>query len=589
MKEYHGIPASPGYAVAGIHRITHTKLEVLRISLEPDAVDAEIERFEAALGVARRQISELVDQLARDLGPEESDIIASHLLILDDELVVNATIDKIREWSCNAESAFHDAVGDVLSRFRSLDDSYFQERILDLRDVETRVQRILMGHQDDTIVLPDRDVVVVADDLTPSDTAAMGGSHIKAFLLEGGSRTSHVAILARSLGVPAVVGMGTALADLEDARIVAVDGVLGHVIVDPDQATATRHLELNEKELSVNFKLRHLKDEPALSPDGRRVSMMANIELPIEVEKALVAGAEGIGLLRTEYIYFQHQSIPDEEEQLAVYTEIIEAMKGRSVLFRTLDVGGDKIQRYLGARKESNPFLGWRGIRFLLANKPLFKAQVRAVLRAAATGPSRLMFPMITGVNELREARAIVDECIAELADEGLAHDPDIEVGIMIETPSAAAIADLLARECDFFSLGTNDLIQYTLAMDRLNSRVAYLYQPVHPAVLRVMKQAIDAAHDAGIWAGICGEMASETKYAEVLLGLGFDEISLHAAQLPKVKQVIRWTSTVEARILLQELMDCVTADEATEHLDAYLAKKKADRKRNDSGKDGGS
>jgi phosphoenolpyruvate-protein phosphotransferase (PTS system enzyme I) len=302
-----------------------------------------------------------------------------------------------------------------------------------------------------------------------------------------------------------------------------------------------------------------------------------------------VAGAEGIGLLRTEYIYFQHQSIPDEEEQLAVYTEIIEAMKGRSVLFRTLDVGGDKIQRYLGARKESNPFLGWRGIRFLLANKPLFKAQVRAVLRAAATGPSRLMFPMITGVNELREARAIVDECIAELADEGLAHDPDIEVGIMIETPSAAAIADLLARECDFFSLGTNDLIQYTLAMDRLNSRVAYLYQPVHPAVLRVMKQAIDAAHDAGIWAGICGEMASETKYAEVLLGLGFDEISLHAAQLPKVKQVIRWTSTVEARILLQELMDCVTADEATEHLDAYLAKKKADRKRNDSGKDGGS
>lgn len=578
MMQLHGIPASPGYAVAGVHRIAPARLDIDRVNLEPSAIDAEIIRFEAALGVAREQISALVDQLARDLGPEESAIIASHLLILDDELVVKATVDNIREWNCNAEAAFHDAVSDVLARFRSLEDSYFQERILDLHDVEMRVQRILMGRQDETIELPDRDVVIVADDLTPSDTAAMGNGRIKAFLLESGSRTSHVAILARSLGVPAVVGLGPAIAELADQQLVAVDGIRGDVLIDPDPGTADRYRKLNERELSVNIKLQHLKDEPAVTPDGRRIAMMANIELPIEIEKALSAGAEGIGLLRTEYIYFQHQNIPDEQEQLDVYSDIIKAMNGRPVLFRTLDVGGDKVQRYLGARKESNPFLGWRGIRFLLANKPLFKAQLRAILRAAALGPSRLMFPMITGVGELREARAMVRECIMELQAEGLPHDPDIEVGIMIETPSAAATADLLARECDFFSLGTNDLIQYTLAMDRLNSRVAYLYQPMHPAILRIMKQTIAAAHAAGIWVGICGEMASETKYAEILLGLGFDEISLHAAQLPKVKQVIRWTSTTDAERLLDSVFDCATAEETSELLDLYLEKKKADR-----------
>ena len=578
MELRQGISASPGYAVAEAFRITRPKLDISRRPLAEFGEEAEIARFTAALDVAKAQIQELVDQLARDLGPEESAILESHLLMLEDELIVKSTTERIREWSCNAEAAFHDAVGDVLTRFRSRGDDYLQERILDLQDVESRVQRILMGREDVSLAGPETESIVVAVDLTPSDTATIGSHNIKAFILEEGSRTSHVAILARSLGIPAVVGLGREIADVADGTMLAVDGARGEVIIEPDPRTIERYRLRNQHELETNETLRYLRDEPAVTPDGRRIAMMANIELPIEVERAMAAGADGIGLLRTEYTYFQQKTIPSEEEQLKVYTEILECMEGRSVLFRTLDVGGDKIQRYLGARKESNPFLGWRGIRFLLANPQLMKAQLRAILRAAATGPARLMFPMITGLGELREAKGILAECKAELAAEGLDHDPDIELGIMIETPSAAAIADLLARECDFFSFGTNDLIQYTLAMDRLNSRVAYLYQPVHPAVLRIMRNAVRAAHREGIWCGICGEMASETRYAEVLLALGFDEISLHAAQLPKVKQVIRWTSTQEAEALLDRLMEFGTAEEAARHLDDYLEDKKSRR-----------
>ena len=401
------------------------------------------------------------------------------------------------------------------------------------------------------------------------------------FLLEEGSRTSHVAILSRSMGVPAVVGLGEALTGLSDGDSVAIDGHLGELIVAPDKEIIRKFKLLYHKESALNEKLAHLKDVPAETPDGHRIQMFNNIELPIEVDKALLCGSEGIGLLRTEYIYFQHGSIPSEDEQMEVYSEIVKKMDGRPVVFRTLDVGGDKVQRYLGARKEFNPFLGWRGIRFLLANPALLKSQLRAMFRAAAGGPSKIMFPMITGVDELRKARQICRECCNELAAESIEHDPDVEIGIMVETPSAVAIADLLAAECDFFSIGTNDLIQYSLSMDRLNRRVSYLYQPLHPAVLRFMKSAIDAAHNAGIKVSICGEMASETRFAEVLLGLGFDEISTHAVQLPKVKQVIRWTTMSEAKQLLSDLMSFSTAAEAEAHLDEYLIAKKSVRKNN--------
>ncbi len=578
MRVLNGIPASPGYAVARVHLIAREAPEIVRRELDPSEADTELARLDAALETARGQIRDLIDNLARDLGPDGAAIMESHLLILEDELVVAPARDLIRDETLNAEAAFADAVGDVIRRFRTLEDGYFQERILDLRDVEDRVLRILTGMGETVVQGPAAPSVVAAVDLAPSDTATIGSRNVEAFVLGEGSRTSHVAILARSLGVPAVVGVGAGIDDMSDGDLVAVDGVAGEVYLQPDAETLSRIRELALAQSHTAAKLGHLRERPAETPDGRSLALMANIEMPVEVDKALDCGAEGIGLLRTEYIYFQHGTIPDEAEQLAIYADIMERMDGRSVLFRTLDVGGDKVQRYLGARKESNPFLGWRGIRFLLANRPLLKAQLRAIYRAGALGPARLMFPMITGVAELREAREICRECCDELAREGLEHDPELEVGVMIETPAAAAIADRLALECDFFSIGTNDLIQYTLAMDRLNRRVSYLYRPLHPAVLALMKTTVDAAHAAGIWCGICGEMASETRYAELLLGLGFDELSLHAAQLPKIKQVIRWTPTAEAEDLTARLMACAEADEADRLLNDYLEDKKARR-----------
>ena len=578
MRILSGIPASAGYAVAPVFTVVREQPTVVRATVSPEAVEAEIRRLQTAVAAARVQLQGLVEQLLRELGPESSAIIESHLLILEDDLIVGAAETRIRDGLLNAEAALHDAVGEVITRFHALEDTELRERSQDLLDVADRLLRLLTGFDVAPLRGPAVPSVVASHDLAPSDTAAIGSRNVDAFLIAEGSRTSHVAILARSLGVPAVVGLGPEIDDLRPGEIVVVDGERGELIREPDAATVTRYTELSRRQSTVNAKLAHLRDEPAITPDGRRMGMMVNIEMPVEVAKALDCGAEGIGLLRTEYIYFQRQTIPTEEEQLAVYRDIMTRMDGRPVLFRTLDVGGDKVQRYLGGRKESNPFLGWRGIRFLLANRPLMKTQLRAIYRAAAAGPARLMFPMITGVAELREARAVCRECCDELAAEGLAHAPDIEVGIMIETPSAALVADRLAAECDFFSIGTNDLIQYTLAMDRLNSRVSYLYRPVHPAILRLMQSVIRAAHDAGIWVGICGEMASETRYAELLLGLGFDEVSVHAAQLPKVKQVVRWTSVPEAEGLLADLLACDTGEQADRLLDDYLEEKKRRR-----------
>jgi phosphoenolpyruvate-protein phosphotransferase (PTS system enzyme I) len=576
----YGIPASPGHAVARIHRIVKEELRIRRRDLEAEEIPAEIDAFRASVDDAKRDISALVERLAGELGSDEVAILESQLLILEDELLVDRSEQRIRDDRVSAEGALHDTMGDLIRQFDSLDDDYFRERVLDLRDVEERLLRRLQGIDDAPLDLPDEPHVIVASDLTPSETAAISRSGVLAFVLGAGSKTSHVAILARSLGVPAVVGLGDKLAELNDARMVAVDGESGVVVVDPDSATVARVRQLSQKQTTVNAKLAHLRDVPAETPDGRRLGMLTNIEMPVEVEMARAAGAEGVGLLRTEYIFFQHQTIPTEDEQLAIYREFIDGMDGRPIVFRTLDVGGDKVQRYLGARKESNPFLGWRGIRYLLANKPMLKVQLRAMYRAAVHGPIRLMFPMITGVEELREARAICRESCDELAAEGVEHDPEVPVGIMIETPSAAAVADLLARECDFFSIGTNDLIQYTLAMDRLNSRVAYLYQPLHPAILRLIKRVVEMAHGEGVPVGICGEMASETKYAEVLMGLGLDDLSVHAAQLPKIKQVVRWTPMPEAENLLADLMNCATAEEAVRFHEDYLANKK--RRRND-------
>ncbi len=578
MRTLAGIGASPGFALGPIHTIRLATIVPRRRAVAVKDVPIEIERFRVAVERARDQIRELSEQLSHELGSEEGAILSSQLLILEDEMIWDATLAAIRLERINAEAAFARTVGDLAARFLEIEDATFRDRVNDLRDVE---QRVLRGFTDGAVagpVPPAVPSVIASRNLTPSDTAALGRHNVLGFVMDEGGNTSHVAILARSLGVPAVVGLKGAAAQLVAGDVVAVDGTDGRVQVDPDDETRQHFSVLTRQQVVVNEKLAYLRDLPALSPDGRRVQMMANIELPVEVEEALARGAEGIGLLRTEYLFFQHGTIPTEDDQVRIYNEIVRRMGGRPVIFRTLDVGGDKVSDYLGAKREYNPFLGWRGIRFSLANRLLFKTQVKAIYRAAAAGSAKLMFPMITGVEELRQAREVCAEALAELVAEGKPHVPDIQVGVMIETPSAVLEADLLARECDFFSIGTNDLIQYTLAMDRGNSRVSYLYRPLHPAVLRALKRTVDAAHDAGIWAGVCGEMSAETRLAEVLFGLGLDEISTHGAALPKVKQVIRWTPWTEARSVVEHLLTLATADEADAWLADYIATRKRER-----------
>ncbi len=576
MKQHRGIAASPGYAIGPVFPIRQGTIVPERRSVSDAQVPAEIERFRGAVDTARESIRDLAGKLARELGDDEGEILASQLLILDDEMVWDATLAAIRLDRINAEAAFARTVGDLAARFLEIEDETFRERVNDLRDVEQRVLRGFLSEAPAELKGPAEPSVIAARNLTPSDTAALGRRNVLGFIMDEGGNTSHVAILARSLGVPAVVGLKGRAVRLAAGREVAVDGTEGRLFVDPDGETRDRFQALTRHQVIANEKLAYLRDLPAVTPDGHTVKMMANIELPVEVDEALARGAEGIGLLRTEYLFFQHGTIPTEDEQVAVYRDIVRRMAGRPVIFRTLDVGGDKVSDYLGAKREYNPFLGWRGIRFSLANRALFKTQIKAIHRAAVSGSAKLMFPMITGVEELRQAREVCAEARAELKADGVDHAEKLDVGIMVETPSAVLAADLLARECDFFSIGTNDLIQYTLAMDRGNSRVSYLYKPLHPAVLRSLRRTIDAGHEAGIWVGLCGEMSSETRLAEVLLGLGLDEISLHGAALPKIKQVIRWTTFAEARRVVDHLIDMPTAREA----DAWLAEYIAERKR---------
>ncbi len=573
-----GIGASPGYALGPIHTIRLATIVPRRRAVAVKDVPLEIERFRIAVERAREQIRELSDRMSSELGAEEGAILSSQLLMLEDEMIWDATLAAIRLDRINAEAAFARTIGDLAGRFLEIEDATFRERVNDLRDVE---QRVLRGFTDGAAagpVPPAVPSIIASRNLTPSDTAALGRYNVLGFVMDEGGNTSHVAILARSLGVPAVVGLRGAAAALAPGQMVAVDGTGGQVQVDPDEETQQRVGVLTRQQVVVNEKLAYLRDLPAVSPDGRRIQMMANIELPIEVEEALARGAEGIGLLRTEYLFFQHGTIPTEDDQVRVYTEIVRRMGGRPVIFRTLDVGGDKVSDYLGAKREYNPFLGWRGIRFSLANRALFKTQVKAIYRAAVAGQAKLMFPMITGLDELRQAREICAEAVADLTAEGQPHTPGLSVGIMIETPAAVMAADLLARECDFFSIGTNDLIQYTLAMDRGNSRVSYLYRPLHPAVLRSLRRTVEAAHVQGIWVGLCGEMGAETRLAEVLFGLGLDEISTHGAALPKIKQVIRWTPYAEACAVVEHLMTTATADEADAWLADYIATRKRER-----------
>jgi phosphotransferase system enzyme I (PtsI) len=555
-----GIAAAPGISIAKAYRIGKEEFVIPADPIRPEDVPLQIQLFEEALIATRKEILELQKRISADMGQDEAQIFDAHLLVLEDRMLIEEVISRLKKEQLNVAYIFHEVLKKYIEVFSRIEDEYLRERTADLNDVGKRVLRNLLGKEQKGLKDLKEKVVVVAHDLSPSDTAAMHRQLVSAFITDIGGKTSHTAIMAKSLEIPAVVGAVDATAKIKSGDMLIVDGSMGIVIVNPDEDTLRIYQEEGEKLKGVAEKFLAVKDLPAITLDNRPVVIAANIELPDEIPSIKLHGSQGIGLYRPEFFYMNRQDAPSEEEQFQAYKAVAEAMKPDPVIIRTLDLGGDKFLSQFEMPKEIKPFLGWRAIRFCLARPDVFKLQLRAILRASAYGKLRLMYPMISGIEELKQANDILKECKKELRESRAHFDEDIEVGVMIEVPSAAITADFLAKEADFFSIGTNDLIQYSLAVDRTNEKVAYLYEPSHPAVLRMIKIIIDAAHANNIWVGMCGEMASDELFTLVLLGLGLDEFSMPSLAIPLIKYIIRSVTFEQAKKIATEALSLTTA-----------------------------
>jgi len=581
VQRWRGISASPGLVIAPAKTWRRAALRVdWRTPPGGDAAH-ERERLERALEMTRAELSSLRSQLRQQLGEEQAQILDAQLLILEDEDFLSVVDRAIESERLSAEAAFTRAMAEALIPLDLRGDGLFRERMTDFRDVEQRVVRALTGGSDPVPQL-DEACILVTPQLTPSETAALDLAHVRGFCVDEGGHTGHTAIIARSLGVPAVVGLRDFSGRVEDGVDLAIDGATGEVMVDPDAATLRRFEVRIRRRRQAEERLLRIRDVAAETTDGRRVELSANIELPQEVDLALANGARGIGLVRTEYFYLSTSHLPSEEEQVASYRDLLERVGDAPVIFRALDVGGDKLLAAMGGMREYNPFLGLRGARFLLSHPEILHTQLRALYRASRYGSMKIMFPMVCDLEELRafqsEAAAVRDV----LHREGHEFDAELELGIMIETPSAVAMAPELARECDFFSIGTNDLTQYLLAVDRTNARVAHLAQAHHPAVLRAIRDTVRAAHDAGIWVGCCGEMGANPLHALLLVGIGIDELSTHAAAVPLVKKAIRSVSYEQVRGWAEDVAQLST----TAEVDRYLRTRAHERLRDFLGSD---
>ena len=546
-----GIPVSEGVSRGRVVVLNRHRIVPAKTSFETLNPEAEEARFLAALDKTRQQILEIQKRLHDKIGAKQSLIFDAHLLVLEDPAVLEEVNRKIREEKLSSEYALYNATEKYAEALSAVDDSYLSERAADIRDVIQRVLGNLTG-QSKQYGLKDltEPCIIVANDLTPSDTANLDSEKVLGFITEIGSKTSHTAILARSLQIPAVLGLGKDIHELKAGQSILLDGFNGFVVISPSDQLLFEYGQLVKRQNTIETSLQKIRTEPAKTLDNHSITLSANIERATDVQAVLKSGATGVGLFRTEFLFINRTDLPDEEEQFQSYKKVSEALNPEPVIIRTLDLGGDKLLSHVNVSAEMNPFLGWRAIRLCLQEKDLFRTQLRAILRASAFGNLKIMYPMISGIDELDEANNLLEECQQELRVKGEKFSEKIEIGVMIETPSAAMISDKLAKRVHFFSIGTNDLIQYALAVDRLNEKIAHLYEPTHPGILRLIKTTVDAGKENGIWTGVCGEMASDLSMVPLLIGLGVEELSVASSMVPRVKMLIRKINVTQAKEL---------------------------------------
>ncbi|HCX9065009.1 TPA: phosphoenolpyruvate--protein phosphotransferase [Staphylococcus aureus] len=565
-----GIAASDGVAIAKAYLLVEPDLTFDKNEKVTD-VEGEVAKFNNAIEASKVELTKIRNNAEVQLGADKAAIFDAHLLVLDDPELIQPIQDKIKNENANAASALTDVTTQFVTIFESMDNEYTKERAADIRDVSKRVLSHILGVELPNPSMIDESVVIVGNDLTPSDTAQLNKEFVQGFATNIGGRTSHSAIMSRSLEIPAIVGTKSITQEAKQGDMIIVDGLNGDVIVNPTEDELIAYQDKRERYFADKKELQKLRDADTVTVDGVHAELAANIGTPNDLPGVIENGAQGIGLYRTEFLYMGRDQMPTEEEQFEAYKEVLEAMDGKRVVVRTLDIGGDKELSYLNLPEEMNPFLGYRAIRLCLAQQDIFRPQLRALLRASVYGKLNIMFPMVATINEFREAKAILLEEKENLKNEGHDISDDIELGIMVEIPATAALADVFAKEVDFFSIGTNDLIQYTLAADRMSERVSYLYQPYNPSILRLVKQVIEASHKEGKWTGMCGEMAGDETAIPLLLGLGLDEFSMSATSILKARRQINGLSKNEMTELANRAVDCATQEEVIELVNNYV------------------
>ncbi len=567
MKVLKGIAASPGIVVGKAYVLDSEEMAIPQKAIRESQIPKEITRFQDALTMTRAEVQKIRDKISKEISKEHGEIFNAHLMVLEDRAIIEEVMERIKKEKLTAEHIFSQVIKKYSQSFLKINDEYLRERVSDINDVGRRVIRHLIGDQRASLGEIKEKVIVIAYDLAPSDTAVMHRKNVIGFATDIGGRTSHTAIMAKSLEIPAVVGLENATRSISMGDTLIVDGIQGVVVVNPTAAELQKYQKELTRHVEFSRSLKRFRDLPCVTTDGHAVELAANIELPEEAPSVLSHGADGIGLYRTEFLYMNRPDLPNEEEQYQAYKKVVTAMAPKPVVIRTFDLGGDKFLSHLEMPHEMNPFLGWRAIRFCLASPDIFRVQLRAILRASAHGKLRMMYPMISGVGEVKQANKMLEDVKNELRAKKVPFDDKMEVGAMIEIPSAALTCDIIASEVDFFSVGTNDLIQYALAVDRINERIAYLYEPAHPAVLRLLKTIIDAGHSKKIWVGICGEMSGDPIFTPVLLGLGMDEISNSPVMVPEIKKIVRSIAYKETQEIANYVLTLKTAAEVVNFL----------------------